>query len=218
MTGRRALTAPVPALVPTRAPEPWQLLGPVRLERVVPERDASLLHAWLTHPASHYWDMDRLSVDEVLAYERGVERSAHEHAWLGHVAGVATFVVETYDPAHVLLTDVHDARPGDLGMHLLVAPPTGRRVTGLTDAVMAATLRFCFGELRAARVVVEPDLRNTAIAAKNAAAGFRVLREVDLPGKRAALSVCTRADFTASRLGATSQPATHPATACEDSR
>lgn len=209
--GRRGdLTAPVPAaaLVAPRPVEPWQLLGPVRLERVVPERDAPLLHAWLTHPASHYWEMGHLSVGEVLAYERGVERSPHEQAWLGRVAGSATFVVETYDPARVLLTDVHDARPGDVGMHLLVAPPTGPRVSGTTDAVMAATLRFCFGALRAMRVVVEPDVRNTAIAAKNAAAGFRVLREVDLPGKRAALSVCTRADFAASRLGAAPRPAT----------
>ncbi|MBO9569919.1 MAG: acetyltransferase [Cellulomonas iranensis] len=203
MTGGRG-TAPVtPGDV-----EPWRSLGPVRLARVVPERDAPLLHAWLTHPASWAWQMGHLGVGEVLAYERGIERSLHEQAWLGRVAGSATFVVETYDPAHVLLTDVHDARPGDLGMHLLVAPPTGPRVSGLTDAVMAATLRLCFGALRAARVVVEPDVRNTAIAAKNAAAGFRVLREVDLPGKRAALSVCTRADFAASRLGAEPLPVT----------
>ena len=57
----------------------------------------------------------------------------------------------------------------------------------------------------AARVVVEPDVGNRKIAAKNAAAGFRVLREVDLGrgahAKRAALSVATRADFAASALG-----------------
>lgn len=196
------------ASAPTPAREPWRLLGPVTLEAVVPERDAAVLHAWLTHPASHYWAMGGLGPDDVLAYESRVAASDDEHAWLGRVAGTATFLVETYDPARVLLTGVHDAEPGDVGMHLLVAPPTGPRVTGLTDAVMAATMRFCFGPLGAARVVVEPDVRNTAIAAKNAAAGFRVLREVDLPGKRAALSVCTRAEFAASRLGAPPRPAT----------
>jgi len=189
------------------APAPWRTLGPVRLERVVPERDAVLLHAWLTHPASHFWGMGHLTPAEVLAYEQRIERSPHEHAWLGLVDGAATFLVETYDPAHVLLGDVHDAQPGDVGMHLLVAPPARTRVSGLTDAVMAATLRFCFETVRAERVVVEPDVRNTAIAAKNAAAGFRVLREVELPGKRAALSVCSRSDFAASRLGAAPHPA-----------
>jgi len=194
------VTAPAPA--PVRPVEPWRLLGPVTLEPVVPERDAPLLHTWLTDPASRYWDMGGLGVDEVLAYERRVQAAPDEQAWLGRVAGSPVFLVETYDPARVLLTDVHVARPGDVGMHLLVAPPAGPRVTGLTDAAMAATMRFCFGELGAQRVVVEPDVRNAAIAAKNAAAGFRVLREVALPGKRAALSVCTRGDFAASRLGA----------------
>ena len=40
--------------------------------------------------------------------------------------------------------------PGDLGMHLLVAPPTGAPVHGLTSAVMRATVAFCFDELLAA--------------------------------------------------------------------
>lgn len=182
--------------------EAWKRIGPVRLDRVVPERDAQVLHHWLTHPASAFWQMTDLGLDEVLAYERRLAGSTDEHAWIGRVAGRPTFMVETYDPSRVLLKGVYRARTGDVGMHLLVAPAEGPRTHGLTDAVMAATLRFCFGTLRAQRVVVEPDVRNTAIAAKNAAAGFRVVREVDLPGKRAALSVCTRDDFAASRLGA----------------
>ena len=40
-------------------------------------------------------------------------------------------------------------------------------------------------------------MRNVRIAAKNAEVGFRVLREIDLPGKRASLAVCTREDFSA---------------------
>lgn len=182
--------------------EAWKRIGPVRLDRVVPERDAQTLHHWLTHPASAFWQMTDLGLDEVLAYEQRLALSTDEHAWVGRVAGRPTFMVETYDPARVLLKGVYRARTGDVGMHLLVAPADGPRLHGLTDAVMAATLRFCFGTLRAQRVVVEPDVRNTAIAAKNAAAGFRVVREIDLPGKRAALSVCTREDFAASRLGA----------------
>ena len=66
---------------------------------------------------------------------------------------------------------------------------------------MIAVLRFLFDELDAQRVVVEPDVTNAPIAAKNADAGFRVVREVDLPGKRALLSVCTRTDFASSHLG-----------------
>ncbi len=206
MTTPRPLPAPrslptEPLSAPTVRDEAWRRIGPVRLDRVVPERDALTLHHWLTHPASAYWQMTDLGLDDVLAYEQRLAASTDEHAWLGRVAGRPRFTVETYDPSRVLLAGVYRVREGDVGMHLLVAPPDGPRLHGLTDAVMAATLRFCFGTLRAQRVVVEPDVRNTAIAAKNAAAGFRVVREIDLPGKRAALSVCTREDFAASRLG-----------------
>ncbi|WP_273652165.1 GNAT family N-acetyltransferase [Cellulomonas fimi] len=175
----------------------------VTLEPLDVAAHAARLHAWLTHPRSAAWEMGHLTVDEVRGYLDDVAADPHQRAWLGRVDGEPTFLVETYDPARVLLTDVFDAAPGDVGMHLLVAPPTGAPVHGLTSAVMREVVRFVLDDLGAARVVVEPDVTNARIAAKNAAAGFRVLREVDLPGKRALLSVCTRADLAASPLGRT---------------
>ncbi|MFC7879941.1 GNAT family N-acetyltransferase, partial [Isoptericola sp. NPDC057391] len=187
----------------------------VTLEPVDPARDAATVHGWLTHPASTFWRMGHLGVAEVRDYLADVADHQDQDGWLGRVDGAPAFYAETYDPARVLLVGVHDAAPGDVGMHLLVAPPPADpadRAPGLTDAVMAAVVRFCLARegLDAARVVVEPDVRNRAIAAKNAAAGFRVLREVELDEgghtKRAALSVCTRQDFAASPLGALAGP------------
>jgi siderophore synthetase component len=185
-------------------------LGEITIEPVDPDRDAELVQGWLAHPAASYWQMAELRVDEVREYLAGVQAGPHEAAWLGRLDGEPVFMTETYDPAHVLLADVHDAQPGDIGMHLLVAPPVNPR-HGMTDAVMTAVMRFCLTDARpgggqgATRVVVEPDVGNRKIADKNAAAGFRVLRELDLGrgahAKRAALSVATRADFAASALG-----------------
>ncbi|MCF4120861.1 GNAT family N-acetyltransferase [Antribacter sp. KLBMP9083] len=188
-----------PFTTPTR-------VGPVSIEPFDADRDAALLQGWLADPASAFWQMGSLSVGEVRDYVAGVVADPHQDAWLGRRDGEPVFFAETYDPARVLLTGVHDALPGDLGMHVLVAPPRGGHLPGLTDAVFTAVLRFCLGARSdggrgALRVVVEPDVRNERVAAKNAAAGFRVLREVPLPGKRAALSVCTREDFAASPLG-----------------
>ncbi len=188
-------------------------VGRLTVEPVVPARDAGQVQAWLAHPASAFWRMGHLDADQVRAYLADVAADPHQDAWLGRRDGEPLFLVETYDPARVLLEGVHDALPGDLGMHLLVAPPPDApvdRVAGLTDAVMSAVVRFCLadradGGRGAARVVVEPDVDNVAVAAKNAAAGFRVVREVELTDgghtKRAALSVCTREDFAASPLG-----------------
>lgn len=184
-------------------------VGTVTIRRADPCADAVTVHAWTSHPRSAFWQMTHLDLDGVRAYLRSVTGDDAQAAWVGDVDGVPSFYAETYDPARTTLVGVHDALPGDLGMHLLVGPPAGRPRPGFTSAVMASVLRLCFEHLGAARVVVEPDVRNGAIAAKNAAAGFRVLREVDLPGKRASLAVCTREDFAASPLGPGVDPAPH---------
>ncbi|AOX66007.1 siderophore synthetase [Curtobacterium sp. BH-2-1-1] len=162
------------------------------VEPVDPDRDAALVQSWLAHPASSWWGMGHLDVDAVRTYLADVQADPAQAAWLGLRDGVAVFLAETYDPARVLLTDVFAAEPGDVGMHLLVAPPPADgRVHGLTSAVMRTVVEHCRDVLGARRVVVEPDVRNTAVHAKNAEVGFRVLREVDvdIDGKRALLSV-----------------------------
>lgn len=162
---------------------------------VDPDRDAEVLQSWLVHPASKWWAMADHDVAAVRAYLRAVQDDPAQQGWLLRRHGAPIAYAETYDPAVVLLTDVWDAVPGDVGMHLLVAPPPtdtapgGGRVHGLTSAVMRAVVEHCRDALGARRVVVEPDVRNTAVQRKNAEAGFRALRAVDVDGKRAMLSV-----------------------------
>jgi len=164
--------------------------GLLSVEPVDPDRDAAVVQSWLAHPASSWWGMGHLDVDGVRAYLAGVRADPAQDAWLGRRDGEPVFLAETYDPSRVLLTDVWAAAPGDVGMHLLVAPPPADgRIAGLTSAVMRHVVEHCRDTLGARRVVVEPDVRNTAVHAKNAEVGFRVLREVDVDGKRALLSV-----------------------------
>ncbi|GAA4736473.1 hypothetical protein GCM10023216_32190 [Isoptericola chiayiensis] len=199
----------------------WTRLGELTLSPVDPDADAATVQGWLAHPASSAWHMGGLGVDEVRAYLAGLVADDAQDGWLVRLDDAAVAYVETYDPARVLLTEVHDALPGDVGMHLLVAPapvdPAERR-PGLTDAIMSAVVRCCLTDVAeggrgGARVVVEPDVTGAKIAAKNAAAGFRVLGEVEVTDgghtKTAALSVCTRDDFAASPLGAGVDPAPH---------
>ncbi|OIH95629.1 siderophore synthetase [Curtobacterium sp. MCBA15_001] len=160
------------------------------VEPVDPARDAAVVQAWLAHPASSWWGMADVDVEGVRTYLAEVQADPAQAAWLGRRDGQPCFLVETYDPARVLLGDVWSGEPGDVGMHLLVAPPpTDGRVHGLTSAVMRAAVEHCRDALGATRVVVEPDVRNSAVQAKNAEVGFRALREVDLGEKRALLSV-----------------------------
>lgn len=165
---------------------------------------AARLHAWVTHPRSAFWMMLGATPAEVVADYRAVAEHPHHDAWLGRVDGEPAFLAETYDPVlapEVGLADLPEVRPGDLGMHVLVAPPqpgTEPR-PGFTREVFAAVLAHCFADPAVRRVVVEPDVRNDRIAVLNEEAGFVVARVVDLPGKQAALSFCTRADWETHR-------------------
>jgi RimJ/RimL family protein N-acetyltransferase len=176
--------------------------------RIVPlevESHADLLHGWVTHPRSVYWEMQDASVADVAREYAAIAENPHHDAFIGLVDDEPQFLVECYDPLHSPLAGVEEVTEGDLGMHVLVAP-TERPQHGFTRAVMRAVMRYCFADPGVRRVVVEPDVRNSAIVALNAAAGFVVLRHVALPTKTAALSIATRAAFAHSEL----ESETHP--------
>ena len=168
------------------------------------QRDAALLQHWLADPHAAFWSMADLDEEAVAAYLGGIAAHPAQSGWLGLVNGIPAFYAETYDPARVLLNGVHQALPGDLGMHVLISPPGGEPRHGFTDAVFAGVMTWCFDELGAQRVVVEPDVRNDAIRRKNVRAGFSELHEVAVDDgghtKTAMLSVCTRAAFAASDI------------------
>lgn len=166
-------------------------------------RHLDLLHAWVTHPRSVYWEMQSASRDDVRAEYTAIAADPHHEALLGTVDGEPAFLVERYDPAHSDLAGHLVNTDGYVGMHVLVAPPAdgAETVSGFTDAVFAAVMTWLFEDPAVTRVVVEPDARNTAIRAKNVAAGFVELHEVELPTKTAMLSTCSREAFAASRLG-----------------
>ncbi|GAA2669784.1 GNAT family N-acetyltransferase [Actinoplanes palleronii] len=162
------------------------------------DRDLELLHCWVTHPRSHYWGLQGAGPERVRDEYQKIADNPHHHAWLGlDDDGTPLFLAETYDPAHSELAPHYAVRPGDLGMHVLVAPPTRHRA-GITSAVMRAVLDFCFAQPGIDRVVVEPDVRNDAIQRKNAEAGFVVEKDVALHDKTGRLSFCTRTAYAMS--------------------
>lgn len=170
------------------------------LEVLDPEGHAATVHAWVTHPRSRFWGMAEASLAAVADDYRAIADHPHHHAWLGRVGGEPAFLAETYDPrlaTAVGLGDLPELRPGDLGMHLLVAPPEPGTAPrhGHTRGIFRAVMEHCFADPEVRRVVVEPDVRNRPIAVLNAEFGFVVSRVVALPGKDAALSFCTRTAF-----------------------
>lgn len=169
-------------------------LGEFTLRPVDPYADATLLHHWVTHPKAVFWLMQDADVARVAEEYRRIAAHPHHDAYLGHWRGRPAFLAERYDPARVELVGRYDARPGDVGMHFLCAPADAP-VHGFTRAVITTVLAWLFADPSTERVVVEPDVRNTAVHALNAAVGFQVVGTITKPEKDALLSICTRAGF-----------------------
>lgn len=181
----------------------------VDIRAVDPARDTKNIHVWLTHPRAHYWQMTGLDESGVRDYLGGIHASAEENGWVGSVDGIDCFYVETYLPSTLIPHDVVPTGSDDIGMHLLVAPPDGDGVRGLTNQIMAEVIDFCLRPIERGgrgghRVIAEPDVRNTAILEKNRAAGFSPVGEATImmgqERKRALISICGREDFESSEL------------------
>lgn len=169
-------------------------LGRFELRPVAVVEDAPLLHEWLTHPKSVFWMMQDAQLADIEHEYAQIAASEHYEAYLGLHRGTPTFLVERYDPAHSELAAKYAAEPGDVGMHFLTAP-TNAPEHGFTLAVLVTVMEMLFADSTTRRIVVEPDVHNTAVHRLNAAVGFLREHEVALHGKTAYLSTCTRAQY-----------------------
>ncbi|QKV92985.1 acetyltransferase [Streptomyces sp. NA02950] len=191
-------------------------LGAFALRPLDPAADAAPLHGWVTHPKASFWMMQDADLAEVEREYRRIHEHPHHDAFIGLHEGRPAFLAERYDPAQVELVGLYEPQEGDVGMHFLCAP-TRTPLHGFTLAVITTVMEFCFADPAVRRVVVEPDVRNTAVHALNAAVGFEAVEKIAKPEKDALLSVCTRQRFEAARAAGaaestcTSRPAEDPA-------
>jgi hypothetical protein len=175
-------------------------LGTFTVRPLDPAADAELVHGWVTHPKAAFWLMGGAGLADVEREYRGIAAHPHHDAFIGLHDGAPAFLIERYDPTEVELKGLYEAEPGDIGMHFLVAP-TDTPVHGFTRAVITAVMDFLFADPSVRRVVVEPDVTNSAVQTLNKAVGFEVLREIAKPEKYALLSACTREQFEAATGG-----------------
>lgn len=159
----------------------------------IPE-DIATLHRWFIQERAAFWLMqDKTEAEVREAYQRMMD-SGSATPYIGWRDGRPAFLAECYDPAEDRIRAFYEVRPGDLGMHIFIAPPE-RRIAGYSRTVFHALMRFMFAHLGARRIVVEPDASNHKVHALNRSAGFAYDRDVVFPEKIASLAFCTRRDF-----------------------
>lgn len=202
------LTAGVLTCLPPRDPAPgagllddvasWPPVatpaGEFALLPVEPGRDLGLVARWMNDPAvAAFWELAGPAArteEHVRAQLDGDGRSV---PCLGVLDGTPMSYWEVYRADLDPVARHYPARPHDTGLHLLIGGVADRG-RGLGGTLLRATADLVLDNRPScARVIAEPDLRNTPSVAAFLHAGFRFTAEADLPGKRAALMIRDRA-------------------------
>ncbi|MGW4087176.1 GNAT family N-acetyltransferase [Streptomyces sp. NPDC004822] len=177
--------------------------GTVTVRPLDPHADAATVHAWASEERAVFWGMNGLTREQIAGIYAHMATLDTHHAFLVARDGDPVALLQTYEPDADRVGECYDVRPGDIGLHLLLAPaaPGGRR-PGWTSALLTVVTAYAFRTLGRSRVVVDPDVRNEKAVARFLREGFTagpavVLPEIDLPDvylprKEAQLAFLTR--------------------------
>ncbi|MCX5310208.1 GNAT family N-acetyltransferase [Streptomyces sp. NBC_00154] len=164
-------------------------LVPVRLER-----DLAVISRWMNDPAvAAFWELAG-EEDVTAAHLRPqLDGDGRSVPCLGVLSGIPMSYWEIYRADLDPLARHYPARPNDTGVHLLIGGVTNRGRGIGTTLLRAVSDLVLDNRPQCARVVAEPDLRNTPSVSAFLSAGFRFSAEVELPDKQAALMIRDRA-------------------------
>jgi hypothetical protein len=177
--------------------------GALRVLTLDARADTPVLHTWVSAERAVFWGMNGLGRDRVEEIYGHMDTLDTHHAFLVVKDGAPAALLQTYEPEADRVGECYEVREGDIGAHLLIAPPgpDGAR-PGWSSALLAAVVSYLLTGLDRRRVVVDPDVRNEKAIARFLREGFEagpvvVLPEIDLPDvylpeKRAQLAFLRR--------------------------
>ncbi|HET9419985.1 MAG TPA: GNAT family N-acetyltransferase [Nocardioides sp.] len=162
------------------------MIAPVLTRRPLdPERDAPLIHSWVTEDRATFWMMQDHTVDEVREIYTWIDEQPTHHAWLVLSDGDPVALFQDYDPTAEEVGDHYDVQPGDLGVHFMVRP-------GRARLVLPFLMREVFADPSVRRVIAEPDVRNNRSLLLVDKLGFEPGPDIQLTTKPARLVFFTR--------------------------
>ena len=175
--------------------------GTVRVRTLDPQADAEVLHGWVSEERAAFWGMNGLTRDQVAEIYAHLDTLDTHHAYLLEKDGEPAGLLQTYEPKADRVGECYEVEPGDIGIHLLLAPAgAGGARDGWSSALLGAVANYILKDHE--RVVVDPDVRNEKAIARVLRQGFVagervVLPEIDipdvyLPEKHAQLAFLTR--------------------------
>ncbi|PWI16555.1 siderophore biosynthesis protein [Streptomyces sp. Act143] len=162
--------------------------GTVRIRALDAKADAGVVHGWVSAERAAFWGMNGLTRDQVADIYAHMDTLDTHHAYLLEKDGEPVGLLQTYEPEADRVGECYAVEPGDIGVHLLLAPadPTAAPLPGWSSALLGAVASYVLIDLDRRRVVVDPDVRNEKAIARFLRQGFAagdrvVLPEIDLP-------------------------------------
>ncbi|SES39189.1 Acetyltransferase (GNAT) domain-containing protein [Streptomyces sp. yr375] len=177
--------------------------GTVGIRRLDAEGDADVVHGWVSEERAAFWGMNGLTRDQVAEIYAHMDTLDTHHAFLAELDGVPAALFQLYEPTEDRVGEVYEVQPGDIGVHLLIAPAgAGGARPGWSAVIMGAFTSYVMIGLDRRRAVVDPDVRNEKAITRFLRQGFEAgpvvtLPEIDLPdvylpAKRAQLAFLRR--------------------------
>lgn len=179
-------------------------LGRLRIVPLSPQDDVDLICAWVAEERARFWGMQALQREEVLGIYEFLDSLETHQAYLIRLEGQPAGLFQTYEPLHDPVGEAYPALPGDIGMHLLLAPAT-RPVPDFTPVLVSALIRFMFLDPAKDRIIVEPDARNGKAIRRLETTCFQLGPIIRLEEKDAQLAFLPRARFEIAGRAATAR-------------
>lgn len=172
-------------------PDPEPLGFGFAIRPLDPESDAETVHRWTRESRARFWGMEPKGLEEIREIYAWIADSSTHHAYMVSLDGQDVAVFQTYDPAHDEVGEAYPSRPGDLGVHLMVAPreecppsaAPSRGGPGLTTALLGVLAPAVVARTGARRIIGEPDARNRAAIERLRSFGFELGDQVWLEGQ-----------------------------------
>lgn len=165
--------------------------GNFSLVPVQPEKDLDLIYRWVKEERAKYWGMGEYDKDYVLEIYDYLDSLATHQAYLVFHEATPAALFQTYQPEADPVAACYEVEAGDMGLHLMMAPPEEIR-KGYTAAILSALLDYLFMNPAVTRVIAEPDVRNEKMITRLSKSGFTAEKDIELLQKRARLMFLSR--------------------------
>ncbi|WP_421853247.1 GNAT family N-acetyltransferase [Marinomonas sp.] len=161
------------------------------------DKHIALIQPWFQMDYAKFWGMQNMTIAQTRQYYLDHIENKGLQVFIGFYGNQASIVLEVYDPNLDEIKDLYPVQAGDIGMHFFAAP-CRTQISGFTLTWMQKVMNFLFEELKATRIVVEPDIHNDKIHTLNLEVGFTYSNAINMTTKTAMLAFCYPENFYAS--------------------